>query len=166
VTSTRTGNPDNSSGLGNNPSDTGVDIAGTINGHVAVGSGLTLTGAAGQPEEGLSLAIAQTTTGSYGSATVTLGSAADDGQSIMINLRSALKGITDPLAGPIHNATDALNQNIKIINDQISRLEDRLTIQQQLLTAEYSRADQALRLMNVNQTSLTSQTNSLSAFAA
>jgi len=161
VTSTRTGNPDNSTGFGNNPSDSGIDIAGTINSHDAVGSGLTLTGATGHPEEGLNLTIAQTTTGSYGSATVTLATPADEGASILSNLQTALKGITDPLQGPIHNATDSLNQNISRINDEISQFEDRLAIQRQLLTLEYSRADEALRLLNVNQTSLSNQVSSL-----
>lgn len=161
VTSTRTGNPDNSTGFGNNPSDSGVDIAGTINGHDAVGSGLTLTGATGQAEEGLSLTIAQTTTGSYGSVTVTLAAPADEGASILSNLRTALKGITDPLEGPIHHATDSLNKNISRTNDEISQFEDRLEVQRQLLTDEYSRADQALRLLTVNQTSLSNQLSSL-----
>ncbi len=161
VTSSRTGNPDNSTGFGNNPSAVGTDISGTINGHAAAGAGLELTGASGQPEEDLSLTIAQTTVGSYGTVTFTPDVAADEGESIIVNLRSALKGITDPLSGPIHNATDALRQNISRITEQISQFEDRLAVQRELLVEEYSRADQALRLLNVNQTSLNSQTTSL-----
>jgi flagellar hook-associated protein 2 len=58
-------------GFGTTPSvGNGVDIAGTIGGNDAIGNGLTLTGASGLPEEGLSLTISQTTTGSYGTITV------------------------------------------------------------------------------------------------
>ncbi len=144
----------------------GTDIAGTINGHAAAGSGLTLTGLAGNPlapnpEEGLSLTIAQTLTGSYGSITVTTGSTSQEGSSPLVNLQSALKNITDPLAGPIHLATDSLNQNIRTLNDRISDFQDRLEVQRELLTNEYNQADQALRLLTVNQNSLSSLISSI-----
>jgi flagellar hook-associated protein 2 len=156
-------NAPGSTGFGTTPvSNTGTDIAGTINGHAAVGSGLTLTGADTYPEEGLSLTITQTTTGSYGSITVTEGSTNPDGFSPMVNLRSALENITDPLSGPIHIMTDAYNQNIRTLNDRISDYQDRLEVRRQLLTAEYSKADQALRLLTLNQASLSAQTASLS----
>lgn len=145
-------------------SNTGIDIAGTINGHAAVGSGLTLTGSSGlgYPEEGLSLSIAQTLTGSYGSVTASSGSTNPDGTSPIVNLHSSLKNITNPLTGPIHNSTDSLNQSIRALNDRISDYQDRLELRRAYLTAEYSKADQALRLLTVNQTSLSSQTSSLS----
>jgi flagellar hook-associated protein 2 len=162
VVSDQAGAP-GSTGFGTVPvSDTGTDIAGTINGHAAVGYGLTLTGADTYPEQGLSLAIAQTTTGSYGSIAVTEGSTNPDGLSPMVNLYSALAHITDPLSGPIHNMTDSYNQNIKALNDRISDYQDRLEVRRLLLTAEYTRADEALRLLTLNQASLNAQTASLS----
>jgi len=151
-----------STGFGTTPvSDTGTDIAGSINGHAAGGSGLTLTGAAGNPEEGLSLTIAQTATGSYGSITVTSGTTVPDGSSPLVNLQSALKSITDPLEGPIHFATDSLNQNIRTLNDRISDFQDRLEVQRELLTREFNLADQALRLLTLTQSSLSAATASL-----
>ncbi len=153
---------DGTTGFGNAPvSGTGVDISGTINGDVAVGSGLTLTGVAGRPEEGLVLTIAQTTTGSYG--TIRVGADYTDaaGSSPLVNLRSALKNITDPLTGPIHNATDALNSNIRDLEDRIDAYQARLDIRRELLTNEYSKADAALREMQVLQSSLSSQLSSL-----
>lgn len=142
--------------------DTGIDIAGRIGGNAATGVGLTLTGAAGQPEEGLSLAIAQTTTGNYGTVTIAPEDAGVDGASFLVNLSSLLDGLTDPLTGPIQTATDGLNKSIEYLNDSISSFEDRLEIRRALLTAEFSKADEALRLMTVTQASLSAQISSLS----
>jgi flagellar hook-associated protein 2 len=155
--------PPGSTGFQTTPTTaTGVDISGTINGHAAVGSALTLTGAAGQPEEGLSLNIAQTSTGDYGSVTIAPDQQGVEGAGIFMNLHSMLNGITDPLSGPIHNSTDSLNQAIRASNEEISRYQDRLDIEREMLTAQYSQADEALRLMTVTQASLNSQLASLS----
>ncbi len=154
-------NPSGSTGFDTLPTtDNGFDIAGTINNNVAVGSGLTLTGSSGQPEEGLSLTISQTTTGSYGS--VTLVDVASEGSSILLNLQSILKGITDPLSGPIYHSTDSLNQNIRMLNERIREYEERLEVRRELLISQFLKADEALKLLNIAQTSLGSQLNTLS----
>jgi flagellar hook-associated protein 2 len=146
-----------STGFGTTPLNaSGTDIQGTINGHAATGSGTVLTGATGQAEEGLSLQIAQTTTGSYGSVTFTQAVAGQEGSSILTNLRSYLKNLTDSSTGAIHNSTEALNKTIEQISDRIDDYEARLDVRRELLTNEYSRADQALRLMSVTQSSLAS----------
>jgi flagellar hook-associated protein 2 len=140
----------------------GTDIAGMINGHAAIGIGLTLTGASGQPEEGLSVSISQTMTGNYGTVRVAPATEGVAGTSILMSLFSALDGLTDSLSGPIVNATDGLKKSIESLNDRISEYEDRLTKREELLTAQYDAADQALRLMTVTQSSLESQIKSLS----
>jgi flagellar hook-associated protein 2 len=139
----------------------GVDIAGTIGGNAALGNGLTLTGASGQPEEGLSVIISQTATGSYGTITIASDTEGVEGDSILMNLFSALDGITDSLSGPIHNATDGLNKNIQSINDRITEYEARLDARRLILTAQFSAADEALRLLTVSQANLTSQLNGI-----
>jgi flagellar hook-associated protein 2 len=150
-------------GFGASPvTSTGIDIAGTIGGHAAVGNGLTLTGAAGQPEEGLSLSFAQSATGNYGNVTVASATQGVEGASVLMNLFGILDGITDPLAGPIHNATDGMNRNIDSLNDNISRYQARLDKEKAMLTEQYNAADQALRLMSVNQAQLQSQLAALS----
>jgi|WetSurMetagenome_2_1015567.scaffolds.fasta_scaffold26504_4 flagellar hook-associated protein 2 len=151
------------SGFGLTPAtSTGVDIAGTINGHNAVGSGLMLTGAAGQPEEGLSLRIAQTTIGNYGSVTVASDTQGSEGASVLMNLFSTLKGIKDPLSGPIQSATDGLNRNITALKDNITNYQERMEIRRGILTQAYNQADQALRMMSVSQAQLSSLISSLS----
>jgi flagellar hook-associated protein 2 len=142
-------------------SATGVDIAGTIGGNAATGSGLTLTGAAGQPEEGLSLTIAQSNTGNYGTVTVASSSNGTEGSSVLMNLYSVLDGITDPLSGPVHNATDGLSQNIDALNDQIESYQLRLDKEKEMLTMQFNQANEALKLMSVAQAQLNAQLSSL-----
>ncbi len=98
-------------------------------------------------------------------AALVLGDGAAPGSSSMIDMHNALESITDPLTGPIHNSTAALSQNIQALNDRISEYQDRLEVRRTLLTAEFNKADQALRLLSVNQTSLTSLTASLANLA-
>jgi len=95
-------------------------------------------------------------------AALLLGDGGTTGGSPTVDLHNALKSITDPLTGPIHNSTQSLSDNIKALNDRISDYQDRLAVRKELLTAEYGRADQAMRLMNMNQNSLSSQMASLS----
>jgi len=140
----------------------GADIQGSIGGNSAVGYGLTLTGSAGQPEEGLHLTISQTNTGSYGSITLAPDSEGVEGAGILLNLHSVLAGITDPLSGPIHHATDGFNQNIRLLNDRIEAYQSLLDRREALLYAQYQKADEALRLMNATMASLNSQIESLS----
>jgi flagellar hook-associated protein 2 len=87
-----------------------------------------------------------------------------EGSSPIVNLRSALKTITDPLSGPIHHATDGLNNTIRTLNSQIDAYEERLDVRRDLLLREFSKADQALRLLGVAQSSLSSQVGSLGVF--
>ena len=150
-------------GFGMTPvSATGTDITGEINGDPAIGTGLTLTGAAGQPEEGLSLNIAQSTTGDYGTVTVAPANEGVEGSSVLTSLFSTLQGLTDPLSNPIQSAEDGINQNITALNQSISDYETRLQTESAMLTDEYNQANEALQLLSVNQAQLTSQIATLS----
>lgn len=148
-------NADGTTGFGTTPiTVNGKDIAGKIGDHNATGKGFSLTGAE-PPEQGLSLSIAQTTLGGYGKVTVAPDAEGVEGSSILLNLASMLHGITDSLSGPIHNAVDGLNSNIKNLNDTISSSEERLSARREILENEYNAANQALKLMQVNQSQLT-----------
>ena len=150
-------------GFGSLPaSSTGADIVGEINGDPAVGNGLTLTGAAGQPEEGLSLSIAQSTTGDYGTVTVAPATQGVEGSSVLTSLFDIMQGLTDPLSNSIQSATDGINQNITALNQSISDYQARLETERQMLTDEYNQADEALRMLTLNQAQLTSQLATLS----
>jgi flagellar hook-associated protein 2 len=89
------------------------------------------------------------------------GDSAEGYGGILMNLFSVLDGITDPLSGPIHNATDGLNRNIDSLQDRIGSYQERLEKRREMLTLEYGRADEALRLMTVLQAQFSSQISAL-----
>jgi len=76
-------------------------------------------------------------------------------------LHQRLANLTDSIEGPIHRATDAIEKNIQRINEQVEQMELRLEARRELLTAQYARADEALRQLTVLQSSMSSLMNSL-----
>jgi flagellar hook-associated protein 2 len=82
--------------------------------------------------------------------------------SLIPRLESQLKNLTDSVDGPILHATDAVQQNIARINDQIAQMEERLVTQRALLITEYSQADYDLRQLTVLESSLNNQMATLS----
>ena len=79
----------------------------------------------------------------------------------MTNLGEALKGLTDPLKNPIKSAMDGFNNNISSIEKNIAMYEVRLQAREDLLYAQWSAADQALRLMQVTLNSISNSLASL-----
>lgn len=139
-------------------SDTGVDVAGTIDGVAAVGSGQTLTGGTGTAVDGLMLKInvdaATVGTGlSMGTISVSRGYAD--------LLHDTVDYFTDTINGPIILAKNSLNSQIQSIDDQILAMEDRLQTKEELLINQFTLADQALRNMSSIQSSLSQQVNLL-----
>jgi flagellar hook-associated protein 2 len=82
--------------------------------------------------------------------------------SIVPALQSRLKSLTDTIDGPVFHASDAMQQNISRLNKQIEQMESRLEIRREVLTAQFSKADAALRQLSVLQASLDGLVNSLS----
>jgi flagellar hook-associated protein 2 len=142
-------------------SASGADIAGTIGGVAATGNGTVLTGAAATAQEGLSLRISQSIIGNYGSVTVAPPDQGSQGASVLLSLYSSLKGIADPLSGPIHHSSDSLSMTIRDLTDRIDQYESRLETLRAQYTAQFQKADEALRLLTVNQANLTAQMDSL-----
>jgi len=77
-------------------------------------------------------------------------------------LQSHLAGLTDSLDGPISHASGAVQQNIRRINQQIEGMESRIAVRREILIAQFSKADEALRQLSVLQTSLSGMMDSLS----
>jgi flagellar hook-associated protein 2 len=82
--------------------------------------------------------------------------------SLLPTIETRLKNFTDSLDGPITHATGALQTDITSINNEITQMQARLDIQQQLWIAEYTQANQALQQLTIMQASITSQLSSLS----
>lgn len=143
-----------STGIGTTTrSDTGVDVAGTINSHTATGSGQYLTGASGYDEEGLKLKVTATSTGSHGSVTLTIG--------VADQLANRLDYLTDTYSGPISLKQEGLEDTIDDIDERIEAMEDRLTLEEERLREQFTAMEQVLSQLQVQTNWLTQWLNNL-----
>ena len=124
------------SGIGPNLSITqGVDVAGTINGEAATGTGRTLTGNSGDAHaEGIQLLVTATTASPPGGVTghVTLTHGVADG------LGAALTQILDPTIGSVIGAENGLNSEIASAQTQITQIQTTVTNYTAYLTQLFS----------------------------
>lgn len=124
----------------------GLDVAGTIGGVTATGSGQVLT--ANGDAAGIRLKITGTTTGSRGSVVFSRGVA--DQISTMLEGYLATDSVLDA-------RTDGLNSRIDDINEQRDRLERRLAIIQARYTTQFTAMDTLLGQLQSTSSYLTSQ---------
>jgi flagellar hook-associated protein 2 len=80
---------------------------------------------------------------------------------VLTNLGEAMKGLTDPLRNPVKSAMDGLNSSISSLQKNIEDYERRLQSVEDRLYAQFSAADEALRLMSVTLASISSSLSSL-----
>lgn len=135
--------------LGASPVATaGVDVAGTIGGSTATGSGRVLTGAAGTDAEGLSVEVTATGTGAFGDVRFWRG------------LAQALDAmIGDYLAadGAIGARVDGLNTRLRALERRKADLEERLADVERRYRAQFVALDAMLQRMNSTSAFLASQ---------
>ena len=112
--------------------NTGVDIAGTINGHAAKGVGNQLTSNSGLAEDGLTITVDSTQTGGFGTVTISSG--------IADKLPASLATYTDSSKGVLKSKSDSMQKSIDTIDSQIQRMEDRFTKEEQNLKDRFSPA--------------------------
>jgi flagellar hook-associated protein 2 len=139
-----------STGFGTTASTaTGTDVAGTIGGVAATGSGQFLTGAEGGAYEGLTIKV----TASAADVTATGGNFGSIGFSrgLVSGLLAKIDGLTRPIDGPIAAATEALSSTIDRIEDDITRIEERLVARQAFLVRMFSQAEQAISQLQAQQ---------------
>ncbi|MFQ5607310.1 MAG: flagellar filament capping protein FliD [Candidatus Zixiibacteriota bacterium] len=146
-------------GLKNGDIVTGLDVAGTINGEKATGSGQTLTGNSGnKTTDGLKLKITLTesdiVTGSEGVFTLSRGVAS--------RLKSALFLITDSINGSLSSRVKALDSQVSDIKDQVKRIDERLALRRESLVKRFLKMEQALNQFNAQGAFLTSGLAALS----
>jgi flagellar hook-associated protein 2 len=130
------------------PATAGKDVAGTIGGQPATGSGKTLTAAKGSPAEGLKLDIAGGTTGSRGMVNFSQGYA------------DRLNKLMDTFLGTsglISGRTDGLNRSIKDIGKSRDAVNERLVETEKRYRAQFTALDAALSSMTNTSTFLTQQ---------
>jgi len=111
VLSTAT-SPTNQSGFSNTVTeDTGVDVAGTINGFKANAKGAILTSGSGFGDDGLSIRAEVSTTGNFGTITVSSG--------VADRIATLLSSVNDSTSGTIKIRQDGLADSSKDIDEQI-----------------------------------------------
>lgn len=136
----------------------GVNAAGSINGHTATGKGNTLTGLSGSPEQGLVLETTTTSTGSFGTITVSSG-AAD-------RLAQTLTGFLDTSTGVLKARQDSLQQQIDDLTTEIERKELRLLAEEERLRARFTSLEVLLGQFQAQSQFLTNQLSQLPGIAS
>jgi flagellar hook-associated protein 2 len=136
-----------SSLLGTPTQTGGLDVAGTINGQSATGSGQLLTSTVGD-SNGLLISIQGGTTGSRGTVSYTQGLS-----SLFSTQISAMLGTNGALA----SETKQFKTNISDIQNRIDALNARIALDQTNLTNQYAQLDATLGTMNSLSSYLTQQ---------
>lgn len=124
------------------------DVAGTINGVTAIGTGATLTGPLEDASYGLKLSISGAATGSRGTVTFNRGLAGE--------LSSLISGWLNT-DGPLAAKTDGIQTSIKALNKKSDNLNAKLPAIEQRYRAQYAKLDALLSSMQSTSSYLTQQ---------
>lgn len=138
--------------LGTATTTAGQDVAGTINGQSATGSGQFLTGASGSAVDGLKIQITGTTLGDRGVIDFSHGYA------------YRLNKLTDSLLsskGTITSHTEGINQSIQDISNRRETLARRLAGVEQRYRSQFTKLDTLMANMSTTSSYLTQQLASL-----
>jgi flagellar hook-associated protein 2 len=138
----------------------GLDVAGTIGGEAATGSGRALTASSGDPE-GLVLLITASTSDVTGA-----------GGSLSLGTMEYTRGVFGSLdqtvsyaegtSGSIARAQDLTSSQIDLIDERIQELQDRLDRREAQLIKQYSALETAMANLQTQSQWLSSQLTSLS----
>jgi flagellar hook-associated protein 2 len=139
----------------------GVDVAGTIGGEAATGSGRSLTASAGDPE-GLILSISASAADVSGAGgSLSLGSMTYS-RGVFGSLDQTI-GYAEGSAGRIARAQDLTASQIDLIDDRIEVLEDRLDRREAALIRQFAALETAMSSLQAQSSWLSSQLSSLNA---
>ncbi|MCG3187530.1 MAG: hypothetical protein IOMNBAOH_02171 [Rhodocyclaceae bacterium] len=140
-------------GVASAPADVGVEVAGSIGGVAATGSGQTLT-ASGGDAEGLALTIGGGATGDRGSVRYAPG--------IAVQMDRLITSLLDE-SGSLAARTDGMNASIKRLNAQRDAIARRLVSIEANYRAQFSRLDALMSSMNQTSSYLQQQIAQLNA---
>jgi flagellar hook-associated protein 2 len=132
----------------------GVNVAGTINGEAATGSGFYLTGNSGNATtDGLMIKVDATAPGSYGNVKVS--------QGIASRLQGYVERVTHSTNGSITIATKGIEKDITALDEQIARMEQSLATYLEKLRSQLLAMETAIAQANSLQTYITNQLKGL-----
>ena len=132
----------------------GLDVAGRIGGVDATGDGQYLIAAEGGAYAGLTLRVTATAAdvtangGNFGTLSYSRG--------LVRTLLGKLDETTGLGTGPIASARDVLEEDLKRISDQISRIDARLEKRRAYLTRSFAAAESAISSLQAQQAQLSS----------
>ena len=127
---------------------TGVDVAGTINGVAAIGSGQTLTGATGDASSGLQVQVTGGALGARGTVSYSQGYA--------YLLNQYMTSVLSP-TGSIQSTTNYLNTLVQDNQQQQSTLTQQLAAVKARYMAQFTALDTLVSSMNATSSYLTQQ---------
>lgn len=130
----------------------GVDVAGSLNGATAVGSGQTLIGSAGSAADGLKVLVSGGTTGARGNVNFSIGYA--------FNLNNLLNGFLGS-SGTIASKSSGVTRSITDIGKQRVILNSRLADTEARYRAQFTALDSTISKLNSTSTFLTQQLSAL-----
>jgi len=134
--------------------DNGQDVAGTINGESATGSGQILSGDEDQSNiEGLSIKYTGTTTGEVGTIKLTLG--------VGELYDRILFGITDQFEGYLAFKQDSIENRIDELEKRIQEMEERLDRKMQMMVSQFVAMEKALSAIQSQSQWLSGQINAI-----
>ena len=141
---------------GNQTVNNGVDVAGTINGEAAIGSGQLLTGDDGENNvDGLVIKYTGTDVDlDVGDVKLTLGTAA--------LFDRVLFNITDPYDGYVGFKLDSLQNNINRYETQIEQMEERLDRKTEMMINRFVAMETALSAIQSQSQWLSGQIDAIS----
>ena len=140
----------------------GVDVAGTINGVAATGSGQILTASASDAStQGIAVRVITTkddltAEGGTLSGTITLVSGAAD------SLYREISSLTDSVGGLLQTKIDSYTRSLKTLTSNISDMNKRLNAKKQALVRKYAALEKALSRLQSVQQQMSSALSSLS----
>ncbi|WP_096663653.1 flagellar filament capping protein FliD [Polaromonas sp. AET17H-212] len=131
----------------------GLDVAGTINGVAATGTGQTLTGATGNAAEGLQVKVSGGATGSRGTVNYSQGYAYQFDKLMDTQLGTA---------GMIASRTGGIDTSLKSLAASRDRMTDRLAATEKRYRAQFTKLDVTISSMLSTGNFLTQQLANLS----
>lgn len=140
---------DNNSGLGTTggTATAGLNIAGTINGEAATGSGQFLIGNEGNTNtEGLQIQYTGSATGLVGSVNFTSG--------LSQRITSVLSSFTDSVDGILTANDNSIKDQIKDFDVRLEELADQLQLREAFLRQRFAVMEQAIASLNAQQSQI------------
>ncbi len=130
----------------------GVDVAGTVNGEPATGTGRTLTGNAGNATtEGLQLLVSATSPSGATPGHVAVTHGVADG------LNQTLTQILDPINGSVAGAETSLNSQISDTQAQIAQIQTEVSAYKDYLTTLFSEMETRISALQAQGNAFSAQ---------